>query len=409
MLWLLICLLLGAGSVARAESFSARASVDLEQSRLRSGWGGLDLTLTLSQGVPWRLYTLADPRRIVLDLKGADWPQGDLAGLVHRAFLHKSWITALRLAPARPGWSRLELTLRAPLVLESGAMQSDPGSGTAVIRAHFATASASEFAARAGPPADVAVADDTPARVGKGTVAEAEKPLRILLDPGHGGVDPGAERAGVREADLMLRFALELQEVLRRTGAEVFLTRNADTFVSLEGRVQKAHALGADLMISLHADALAEGEGEAEGITLHTLARSASDRASALLAERHGRGDILAGVDLSHSDDQVAGVLLDLARQETQPRSEALAGALVNALRQDGLPLNARPRRAAAYAVLKAADVPAVLIETGFLSSERDRANLLDPAFRARLAGAIRDGVMAWARADAAAAPLRRQ
>ena len=199
-----------------------------------------------------------------------------------------------------------------------------------------------------------------------------------MLDPGHGGVDPGAERDGHNEKALMLRFARELREVLLRAGGfEVVLTREADEFVSLERRVAIGARAGRGRVLSLHADALSAGR--AHGATVYTLADSASDEASAALAERHNRANMLAGVDLSDSDDVVADVLMDLARQETQPRAERLAQAIRLGIAEQDLPLHSRPLREAGFSVLKAPDIPSVLVELGFLSSARDRENLIDP------------------------------
>ncbi|KAA2314741.1 N-acetylmuramoyl-L-alanine amidase [Pseudooceanicola sediminis] len=380
------------------------AQVDPARSRIRDRKGGLELELALSQGVPYRIFTLQDPRRVVLDFREVDW-----SGVQAATLVRSDLVASAAMGGVRPGWSRLVLTLTAPLALQRAALTIDPESGAAVLRARFMRVGDAAFAAAAGAAPDpgwaLPAATSGDSRAASST-SEAGV-LRILLDPGHGGLDPGAMRDGVTESRLMLSYARTLREALVRAGAEVAMTREDDSFVSLERRVEMAHAMDADLFISLHADALAGGG--ARGTTVHTLSKTASDEASRKLAERHDRGDILAGVDLSHSDDVVADVLMDLARMETQPRSEALADAVVAALRSAGLPLNSRPRRAAGYSVLKAADIPSILIEVGFLSSDRDRANLVTPEFRARLAGAVRDAVLAWQLADEAEAPLRRQ
>ncbi|HHC30109.1 MAG TPA: N-acetylmuramoyl-L-alanine amidase, partial [Rhodobacterales bacterium] len=238
-------------------------------------------------------------------------------------------------------------------------------------------------------------ADDAPGAQGR------TGPLRVVLDPGHGGIDPGAERGGVREKDLVLTFARELKEVLLRGGnVEVVLTRESDVFVPLETRVSIARRARADVFISLHADALAEGR--AHGATVYTLADEASDEASAKLAERHDRADLLAGVDLSRTDDAVAMVLMDMARTETAPRSEALAADLVEGIYAATQSTYKTPRMQAGFSVLKAPDIPSVLIELGFLSSPSDRRKLVDPNWRRQAALGIRDALLYWAIQDAA-------
>jgi N-acetylmuramoyl-L-alanine amidase len=231
--------------------------------------------------------------------------------------------------------------------------------------------------------------------------------LRIVLDPGHGGIDPGAERDGQRESDLMLSFAQELRDVLVRAGGfDVVLTRNDDTFVPLETRISIARAVAADVFLSLHADAISEGQ--ADGATVYTLADRASDEASLKLAERHDRADLLAGIDLSDQDDVIAAVLLDMARTETKPRTNRLADALVSRL-QETIEMHTRPRMEAGFSVLKSADVPSVLLEVGFLSSPKDRANLIDPVWRQKAAQAIRDALSTWVDQERDIAQMTRQ
>ncbi len=160
------------------------------------------------------------------------------------------------------------------------------------------------------------------------------------------------------------------------------------------------------MFLSLHADALVEGR--ASGSTIYTLSEKASDIATQKLAERHDRSDRLAGIDLSQQDDVIADVLMDLARLETAPRSDRLADALVAGLGKT-VGIHKRPRLSAGFSVLKAPDIPSVLLELGFLSSKRDRDRLVDANWRASAANGIRDGLVAWAISDAADARLLRK
>jgi len=393
---------------AQSADFSAVARVDAAQSGLTQTEDSVTLDLALSQGVPYRAYTLDSvgevPRRLVLDFREVDWQ-----GLTPEALGQSAAVSALRFGPVRPGWSRLVLDLTRPMVLDRAGMTVDPSTGGARLRVMLRPASAEAFAAQAGAPRDPGFDLPLPEVVARpGLRRVGEDPLIVVLDPGHGGIDPGAERDGLSEKELMLTFARELQEVLLRDGNfEVVLTRSDDSFVSLDRRVAIAHAAGGQIFISLHADALSEGQ--AHGATVHLLSDSASDAASATLAERHDRDDLLAGIDLSGQDDEVAGILMDLARQETQPRAERLAQALVAGIGEADLPLNSRPVRRAAFSVLKAADIPSVLLEVGFLSSPRDLRNLRDPDWRQRMAEAIRDGLSLWVAEDAILSDLVRQ
>ena len=283
--------------------------------------------------------------------------------------------------------------------------------GGALLRLRLAPTSPEAFAAAAGAPPSAVFRETRAAPTVRRPAhpRAATRPM-VVLDPGHGGIDPGAEAGGLVESHLVLGFARDLKERLLRTGlADVALTRDEDVFVPLETRITLARQAGADLFVSLHADALAEGTGSASGATIYTLSREASDAASQALAERHNRDDLLAGIDLSETEDEIALVLMDLARRETAPRSEALAGAIVAGFREAGVKVNSRPHRAAAFSVLKSPDFPSVLVEIGFLSSARDRARLADPEWRAKAAQGLSDALVAWIAEDAAQARLVRQ
>lgn len=390
------CLLL-AGQ-GKAQSFGALARVLPDETRLVDEDGGVSLTLGLSQPVPFRVFALDDPWRVVLDFREVVWdglpPDVDTA----------DGIRSIEVGAALdPGWSRMVLTLERPLLPRIAAMETDRASGRAAVHLALAPVAPEVFAAKAGLPPGLA------SRVMAGRPeAPADDRLRIVLDPGHGGVDPGAVRGETTEADLVLRFAHELAEALRRTGrADVVLTRQGDVFVPLPTRVTLARAAGADAFISLHADALAEGR--ARGATVYTLAERASDAASAALAEQHDRADLLQGIDLSASDDVVAGVLMDLARLETAPRAGALAEALIAGIGEAGLRLHSRPRAEAGFTVLRAADIPSVLLEIGFMSDPSDFENLRDSDWRAAMQAALVEGILGWAETDTLRAALLRR
>ena len=300
----------------RAEDLSALARVDAMRSGLVASGNGLDLRLGLSQPVPWRVRLLDNPPRLVIDTREVDWSGAEVLAMVRPAL-------AMRAGSFRPGWSRLVLELDGPHRLVRAEMVT---SAAARIDVSLAPTDAESFAAEAARPdlpdwALPAAADLA------APVPEGSGPLVVVLDPGHGGIDPGAERDGTSEAALMLTFARELKEALIRDGRfRVVLTRDDDVFVPLETRTSIAREVEADLFLSLHADALAEGD--AQGATVYTLAAEASDEATAALAERHDRDDLLAGIDLTAQDDVVAEVLMDMARTETLPRTERLAAAV---------------------------------------------------------------------------------
>ena len=386
---------------ATAQDLSGLARVDMSASGVQDGWfGGTRLTLALSQGVPFRVFVLDNPARLV-----ADFREVDFAGVTAEALRGESArISGLRFGTFKPGWSRLVADLAEPMLPVEIAMPVDQSSGQARMTILLEAVGAEAFAARAGAPVnpDWAVQAAAPPPISD------DDSFVLVIDPGHGGVDPGAVRDSTTENELMLGIAVALRDALRRAGGvEVVLTRERDEFVSLTGRVALAHQVGADAFISLHADSLSQGQ--ARGATVYSLSDEASDVASAQLAAQHDRSDIIAGVDLNGTDDQVASVLMDLARVETMPRTHDLATALMDSINAAGGPMNKRPRREASFSVLKSADIPSVLVEVGFLSDNRDLANLRDPVWRAVMVEAMATGILAWRDTDLARAPLVRQ
>jgi N-acetylmuramoyl-L-alanine amidase len=218
----------------------------------------------------------------------------------------------------------------------------------------------------------------------------------IALDPGHGGVDPGAVGAtGTHEKDVTLAVAREVRRQLEATGRyRVIMTRDDDSFLRLRDRVAKARLGNADLFLSLHADSM--GRGDMRGASIHTLSETASDAEAAALAARENRADVIAGVDLSGENKDVASILIDLAQRETMNRSATFAGILVTELGREIQLLPTNPHRFAGFAVLKAPDIPSVLIELGYLSNRQDEMLLNRPHHRAKVASAVVKAVNAF-------------
>lgn len=316
---------------------------------------------------PLRIFTLTDPLRLVLDF-AEPWPgPGGMApgGLV----------AGVRHGTVRPGVSRLILDLAAP-----AAASLDAGADGPVLRLRAVSASA--FADAAGWP--------------EGARADASRPPAplVAIDPGHGGRDPGAVVAGLREKDITLDAALKLAPRLEAAGFRATLTRTDDRFVSLADRVRHARREGATALLSLHADTVALGD--ASGASVYLLAAEASDSQSAQLAEGANAAD-RADWGLVKADGRdVAAMLAALASRETQNHALALGESLVGALGARVPILGGNPLRAAAFRVLKAPDVPSALVELGFLSSALDRDRLLDPRWQDRALSALTAGLVAW-------------
>jgi len=210
----------------------------------------------------------------------------------------------------------------------------------------------------------------------------------IVIDPGHGGVDPGATGvSGIYEKYITYSMAHELQQQLERTGHyRVHLTRDRDVFIPLRERTAIARQMNADLFISLHADVVKDPD--IRGLSVYTLSQNASDAEAQSLADKENKSDLIAGIDLSRESTDVTSILIDLAQRETMNRSAGFASDIVNELESE-TPLLANTHRFAGFAVLKAPDVPAVLIEMGYLSNTIDEKNLRQPEYRAKLAHAI--------------------
>jgi N-acetylmuramoyl-L-alanine amidase len=220
-------------------------------------------------------------------------------------------------------------------------------------------------------------------------------PPMVMLDPGHGGKDPGAIGvSGTYEKQVALATALELKHQLEAGGRyRVVLTRTRDVFIPLEERVEQAQRRGASLFVSMHADALSDHS--VRGASVYTLARTASDAQTAALAQRENSADRFAGHRFQNTSPEVSHILASLVRQETRAGSVQIARNLVGSLDRD-LPMLPNPDRHAGFVVLKAADIPSVLVEMGFMSNPRDEAALRRADHRKMVAQAMHRAVDAY-------------
>jgi len=212
----------------------------------------------------------------------------------------------------------------------------------------------------------------------------------VVIDPGHGGIDTGTRAPdGLEEKVIVLDFAMLLRDKIEKTGKyRVVLTRSDDTFIPLNERVRLARSHQAQLFISIHCDALAKGEGEAQGATVYTMSDKASDSEAAKLADQENKADVIAGVDLSSEAEDIADILIDLAQRETKTFSVHFARTLVGQLKVSAR-LHKHPLKSAGFIVLRAPDVPSVLVELGYVSNEQDLKQLTSDAWRSKVGDTI--------------------
>jgi N-acetylmuramoyl-L-alanine amidase len=376
----------GFGAVALAAPVATNARLGEHPEHTR-------FVLELSEAVDYRLFTLAEPNRIVLELPDVEWRLQSRAGIEGAGL-----VSSYRYGPFRKGRSRIVLDLAGPAKVEADFMMAAEDGKPARLVLDIVPTDDIAFLAGAGWPDDAARAEPVPPI----DPVEEAKPVEsqdgvfvIAIDAGHGGVDPGASGAAeTLEKDVVLETALALKAELESRGNyEVVLTRGDDTFITLKDRVRAGRAGKADLFISLHADSVSDAS--VHGASVYTLSETASDSVAAELEQSENAADIISGVDLSGEDNAVSTILIDLAQRETKNRSSIFAQMLLPELdKQTGL--IPKPHRFAGFRVLKAPDVPSVLIELGFLSNPVDEDRLTSPKWRSGTARAIARAVDAY-------------
>lgn len=217
----------------------------------------------------------------------------------------------------------------------------------------------------------------------------------VAIDAGHGGVDPGASATGVAEKQITLEFARRLATHIDRVpGLRAFLIRADDSFLTLSQRIRRARDGGANLIVSLHADTTREGR--AEGAHVYTLSRDGTNAAAIELAARENRADIIGGVALAGEPDDLAALLIDLAQRGTGDEAEKLAAAVLEAMAGSVTLLPTEPHRRANFRVLKAPEIPSILVELGYLSNAGDRRRMASGEWRDRMAAALARGIHRW-------------
>jgi N-acetylmuramoyl-L-alanine amidase len=339
----------------------------------------------LSRTVDLTAFTLADPYRVVVDLPQITFQLPQRAGESGRGL-----VKAFRFGLVMQGGSRIVIDATGPVRVDK-AFVLEPMDGqparlvldlVPIDRETFLRTLALEGRSRRS---------EAPARGDRDRTARPgdQRPL-VVIDPGHGGLDTGTHAAsGETEKVIVLEFSLQLRDKLEKSGKyRVLMTRSDDRFVPLAERVRLARSGQAALFVSIHADALAHRDSEARGATIYTLSETASDAEAARLAETENRADVIAGVDLSSEPDDVADILIDLAQRETKSFSAHFARTLAGELKLAAR-LHKHPLKSAGFRVLKAPDVPSVLIELGYVTNHDDLKLLTSEAWRSRATESI--------------------
>jgi N-acetylmuramoyl-L-alanine amidase len=370
----------------------ARLAGDAKQTRF---------ILDLDKAVQFRAFALADPYRVIVDLPQVNFQLPAGVGGAGRGL-----VKAFRYGVVMPGGSRIVFELTGPArIAKSYVLEAANGQPPRLVLEFEEvdrTAFVQSLAPENRPELRPAIAEANAA------VARAEAPAAppsppdkrpvIVIDPGHGGEDNGTEAGGadVMEKNLVLSFGLALRDRIEKSGKyRVVMTRTDDRFIALADRVKVARSEAAALFISIHADALPRGEGDARGATIYTLSDKATDSDAERLADAENKSDAIAGVNLADEPTEVADILIDLVQRETKTFSNRFARMLMGEMKTT-VRMHKHPLKSAGFRVLKAPDVPSVLVELGYVSNKADLEHLVSESWRSRTVGSMAQAIDAF-------------
>ncbi|MDF1750618.1 MAG: N-acetylmuramoyl-L-alanine amidase [Alphaproteobacteria bacterium] len=365
-------------------SLAQSSGAVLADARIGEREGETRFVLEFDRAVPFKVFTLAGPDRVVIDLPSVDWKgpaQDEVKG--------RGLIGGYRHGLFKPGITRVVIDLAAPAsVVRHFALDAAEGYGPRVVidLGPVSKTQPSTVAMESAGWDEYAqiLAKSSPAIATPGPPPGSTKRV-VVLDPGHGGVDPGAiSTSGIYEKKVVLSYAKALKKALEATGRyDVVMTRDRDIFIPLRDRYEVAHSVNAGLFISLHADS--HNSSSLRGLSIYTLSDKASDREAEALAAKENRSDLLAGTDLTGYEADVTSILISLAQQSVKQSSAYFAEILVDEMKTSARLLR-NPHRFAGFAVLKSPNIPSVLIELGYLSNKSDEASLMSAKHQAKMA-----------------------
>ncbi|QIB32476.1 N-acetylmuramoyl-L-alanine amidase [Ancylobacter pratisalsi] len=381
----------GSGDSEPAVATDARLAGDGERTRL---------VVDLSHSVPLGAFTLADPYRVVVDVPDVIFTLPTSAGQEGRGL-----VTAYRFGLFAPGKARIVMDVSAPVKIDKAFVLEPVDGQPARLVIDLVKTDRRSFLKTVAAP--VRRIEQPPMPEPSVAIVGDNRPV-VVIDPGHGGIDPGAVNAafGVSEKELVLAIAIQLRNKLAATGNyRVMMTRDDDSYVPLGQRVRFARESGARLFISLHADSLSVNDGNVRGATIYTLSDRASDSEAQRLADSENKADMIAGVDLSEEPADVAGILFDLAQRETRNFSAQFARSLAGSVESTAR-MHKSPLKSAGFKVLKAPDVPSVLFELGYLSSAKDLELMTSASWQSNVTDAMLVAIDAYFAAQKPVEPL---
>lgn len=391
MMWALVAIVLA----IVVSALPAAASVVATDAKVEGDRDETVFSLTLSAGVPAEVFTLANPYRVIIDMPDVSFRLTADAG--HSGV---GLVKAFRYGLFAPRKSRIVMDTELPVVIARAEMINVPEGEGVQLNLLLRATDAATFGTGTGGARKREMSRSRPADDAEAVHPRNAQPV-IVIDPGHGGVDPGALGGSeIYEKSVVLEVAKQLhRELTKRGGYQTFMTRTDDVFVSLDDRLMFSSEKKADLFISLHADALADTDSAkyVRGATVYTLSERASDAMARRMAEKENSADAVAGLNPDESEGafEVRSILADLLKRETANFSADFSSTLVGEMRQK-LRLARSPQRSAAFKVLKQTRTPSVLIELGYLSNTEDKKMMQSQKWRESVSVSIADAVDAF-------------
>ena len=359
--------------------------------------------LDLDRKIEFRAFPLADPYRVVVDVPQVTFQLAAGTGAAGRGL-----VKAFRYGLVMPGGSRIVFDLSGPAKIANSYVLDAANGQLPRLVLEFEEVDRTTFVQSLAPEnrpdlkpaisdanANAAVVPPaTTAALTPAAIPDA-RPL-IVIDPGHGGIDNGTQSGGEMEKTLVLGFGLALRDRIEKSGKyRVVMTRTDDTFIPLNDRVKVARTQSAALFVSIHADALPRREGDAQGATIYTLSDKASDVEAERLADAENKADSIGGVNLTDEPTEVADILIDLAQRETKTFSNRFAHLLMTEMKTTAR-MHKNPLKSAGFRVLKAPDVPSVLVELGYVSNKDDLEHLVSESWRNKTVGSMAQAIDAF-------------